>query len=167
MFRPSTDDFEHPLTYIESIRAAAEPFGICRIIPPPCWKPRFAIDLASFKFPTRVQSIHKLYKRDAADTSKDTWWENYVAFQLAENKKQRTRNPILGGKELELQKLFQTVEKRGGYHTVCRQKLWKDVARCLQVRHTHAPTSPTNAILRSISPTATPPIASETSTRST
>ena len=133
VFRPSKEAFENPFDFIESIRAEAEPFGICRIIPPPCWKPQFSLDLKTFKFPTRVQSIHQLYKRDAADETKDSWWESYVAFQLSENRKQRTRNPILGGKELELRRLYSAVEKRGGYHNVCRHKLWKDVAKCLQV----------------------------------
>ena len=134
VFHPSQKQFENPFAYIESIRPDAEPFGICRIVPPANWKPHFALNLANFKFPTRVQSIHQLYKKEPSDEAKDSWWEAYVAFQLAANKKQRTRNPILGGKELELRRLFNCVEKHGGYQAVCRQKLWKEVAACLQVK---------------------------------
>lgn len=133
VFRPSKEEFEDPFSYIESIRSVAEPFGIARIVPPASWKPHFALNLATLKFPTRVQSIHQLYKREPTDASKDSWWESYVAFQLAANKKQRTRNPILGGKELELRRLFNVVDKKGGYQTVCRDKLWKEVATALQV----------------------------------
>eukprot|EP00210_Caulerpa_lentillifera_P004316 g4119.t1 len=133
VYYPSEKEFERPLEFIESIRNEAEVFGICRIIPPPSWKPSFSLNLTQFQFPTRVQSIHQLYKRDAAEQSKDDWWEKYIAFQLAQNKKQRTRNPILGGKELDLCRLYSAVEKRGGYHEVCTNKLWKDIARYLQV----------------------------------
>jgi len=144
VFRPSREEFKHPFEYFESIREAAEPYGICRVIPPPCWKPPFSLDLTTFCFPTRIQYIHQLYKRNSADGGGDNWWESYVAFQLAIGKKQRTRNPILGGKELELKKLYDVVEKFGGYMTVCREKLWKEVARKLQVSlGTHAaPSSP-------------------------
>lgn len=133
VFYPSEEEFARPLEFIESIRAKAEVFGICRIVPPTTWKPSFCLDLSQFQFPTRVQSIHQLYKRDAAEQSKDDWWEKYIDFQLAQNRRQRTRNPTLGGKELDLCRLYSAVEKRGGYHEVCANKLWKDIARCLQV----------------------------------
>lgn len=32
-------EFKDTLKYITSIRSRAEPYGICRIVPPPCWKP--------------------------------------------------------------------------------------------------------------------------------
>lgn len=165
VFRPSKEQFENPFAYIESIRAAAEPFGICRIIPPPCWKPRFALDLNTFKFPTRIQSIHQLFKREPVDEARDSWWEAYVAFQLAANKKQRTRNPILGGKELELRKLYHVVEKHGGYHVVCRQKLWKEVANYLQVCRERTNAWLISNVFRSIFRMETRRTVSETSTR--
>lgn len=44
VFRPTAEEFQHPLRYIESIRAEAEQFGICKIIPPRNWRPPFSID---------------------------------------------------------------------------------------------------------------------------
>ncbi|XP_028775150.1 putative lysine-specific demethylase JMJ16 [Neltuma alba] len=37
-FRPTEKEFEDTLKYIASIRSKAEPYGICRIIPPPTWE---------------------------------------------------------------------------------------------------------------------------------
>ena len=36
VFRPTEEEFARgPIAYVASIRSAAEPFGICRIVPPP------------------------------------------------------------------------------------------------------------------------------------
>ncbi|RDY01644.1 Lysine-specific demethylase JMJ703, partial [Mucuna pruriens] len=38
-FHPTEEEFKDTLKYIASIRSRAEPYGICRIVPPTCWKP--------------------------------------------------------------------------------------------------------------------------------
>lgn len=43
-FRPSLEEFQDPLAYIDSIRTQAEPYGIIKVVPPQGWKPTFAID---------------------------------------------------------------------------------------------------------------------------
>ena len=44
VFRPTEQEFQDPLRYIDSIRAQAQEAGICKIIPPENWKPEFALD---------------------------------------------------------------------------------------------------------------------------
>ncbi|TKY62348.1 Transcription factor jumonji, JmjN [Spatholobus suberectus] len=39
IFHPTEEEFKDTLKYIASIRSRAEPYGICRIVPPTCWKP--------------------------------------------------------------------------------------------------------------------------------
>ncbi|KAK6259948.1 hypothetical protein SCA6_014422 [Theobroma cacao] len=39
VFHPSEEEFSDTLKYIESIRLRAEPYGVCRIIPPHSWQP--------------------------------------------------------------------------------------------------------------------------------
>ncbi|KAH9315560.1 hypothetical protein KI387_024187, partial [Taxus chinensis] len=67
VFHPNEEEFKDTLKYIASIRAIAEPHGICRIVPPPSWQPpcplRDMDKWQSAKFPTRVQEIHKLQVR--------------------------------------------------------------------------------------------------------
>jgi len=68
VFYPSEEEFKDTLKYITSIRAAAEPYGICRIVPPPSWHPpcplRDKTKWQTAKFPTRVQQVHKLQVRE-------------------------------------------------------------------------------------------------------
>ncbi|PQQ18941.1 hypothetical protein Pyn_22518 [Prunus yedoensis var. nudiflora] len=52
-----------------SIRAKAEPYGICRIVPPSSWRPPCPLKEKDIwetsKFATRVQRVDKLQKRDS------------------------------------------------------------------------------------------------------
>lgn len=65
----SFQEFEDTLTYIASIRTRAEPYGICRIVPPSSWRPPCPLKekniWQSAKFATRVQRIDKLQNRDS------------------------------------------------------------------------------------------------------
>ncbi|XP_010460894.1 PREDICTED: lysine-specific demethylase JMJ18-like isoform X2 [Camelina sativa] len=68
VFTPSLEEFEDTLAYIEKIRPQAEPFGICRIIPPSTWKPPCRLKEKSIweniKFPTRIQTVDLLQNRE-------------------------------------------------------------------------------------------------------
>ncbi|XP_023537501.1 putative lysine-specific demethylase JMJ16 [Cucurbita pepo subsp. pepo] len=69
VFYPNEEEFEDTLTYIASIRTKAEPYGICRIVPPSSWKPPCPLKQKHIwensKFATRVQRIDKLQNRDS------------------------------------------------------------------------------------------------------
>lgn len=61
-------EFKDTLKYIAKIRPSAEPFGICRVVPPSGWRPPCPLresvaKLHILTFPTRVQEIHKLQVR--------------------------------------------------------------------------------------------------------
>ncbi|GAB2287452.1 hypothetical protein Dimus_021830 [Dionaea muscipula] len=68
-FYPNEEEFQDPIEYIARIRAKAEPYGICRIIPPPSWKPPCLLKekhiWESSKFATRIQRVDKLQNRGA------------------------------------------------------------------------------------------------------
>ncbi|ESQ33774.1 hypothetical protein EUTSA_v10006810mg [Eutrema salsugineum] len=68
VFSPSLEEFEDTLAYIEKIRPLAEPYGICRIIPPPTWTPPCRLKEKSIwehtKFPTRIQNVDLLQNRE-------------------------------------------------------------------------------------------------------
>lgn len=69
VFYPSEEEFKDTLNYIASIRPKAEPYGICRIVPPASWKPPCPLQKKNMwegsKFATRIQKVDKLQNRDS------------------------------------------------------------------------------------------------------
>ncbi|XP_047323660.1 putative lysine-specific demethylase JMJ16 isoform X2 [Impatiens glandulifera] len=70
VFYPTEEEFIDTLNYIASIRPTAEKYGICRIVPPPSWKPPCSsLKEKSFweksTFSTRVQKVNKLQNRES------------------------------------------------------------------------------------------------------
>ncbi|KAJ4776319.1 Transcription factor jumonji (jmj) family protein / zinc finger (C5HC2 type) family protein [Rhynchospora pubera] len=73
VFYPTEEEFKDTLKYIESIRTYAEPYGICRIVPPWSWRPPCQLKAKNIwensKFATRVQRLDKLQNRETANKS--------------------------------------------------------------------------------------------------
>ncbi|KAA8539005.1 hypothetical protein F0562_025697 [Nyssa sinensis] len=69
IFYPNEEEFKDTLKYIASIRPRAEAYGICRIVPPPSWKPPCPLKEKNVwdksKFITRIQRVEKLQNRDS------------------------------------------------------------------------------------------------------
>ena len=132
IFRPSPEEFEHPLRYIASIRPTAEAYGICKVIPPAGWKPPYVLDRASFRFKTRIQSVHELQERQDTQDAADLFQEDFTAFLQSTGRPIR-KPPVFGGMPIDLGKLYKTVLRRGGYNVVTQNKGWRDIGRILQV----------------------------------
>ncbi|CAN0920203.1 Lysine-specific demethylase JMJ14 [Linum grandiflorum] len=68
VFYPTFEEFQDTLGYISKIRAIAEPFGICRIVPPSSWKPPCRLKEKEIwenaKFATRIQQVDLLQNRE-------------------------------------------------------------------------------------------------------
>jgi hypothetical protein len=62
------EEFENPLAYIAAIREEAQEFGICKIVPPPQWRPPFQLANTKFKFATRLQTTSRLFRRRNRNT---------------------------------------------------------------------------------------------------
>lgn len=131
-FRPTAEEFADPLKFIASIRQVAEPFGICKIIPPEGWKPTCAIDKNTFKFPTRIQCVNELQDRSNNKFAQKRFLKDLDEFMTSQGKPNK-KGPVLAGQDIDLFKMFKSVQKRGGYQKVTDEKTWKDVAKLLKV----------------------------------
>lgn len=130
-FYPSCDEFREPLVYIAKIRPQAEEFGACKIVPPPGWKPRFALDRKALRFKTRVQSVHELQERSNAEEEFEQQYHDWLRVV----KRTWKGSPMLNGREVDLYKLQKVVRRRGGYQKISESKSWKEVCRILQASH--------------------------------
>ncbi|KAF5175251.1 Lysine-specific demethylase 5b [Thalictrum thalictroides] len=125
-YYPTEDEFQDPLKFIFKIRPEAEPYGVCKIVPPNSWKPTFALDLDKFTFPTKTQAIHQLQARAAA-CDPDTFELEYNRFLEDHCGKKLRRRVIFEGEDLDLCKLFNAVKRYGGYDKVVKDKKWGEV----------------------------------------
>ncbi|XP_073156176.1 putative lysine-specific demethylase JMJ16 isoform X2 [Henckelia pumila] len=64
VFHPTEEEFKDPMKYISKIRLRAEKYGICRIVPPPSWRPPCLLeDIKTWEkstFNTHIQQIDGL-----------------------------------------------------------------------------------------------------------
>ncbi|KAL1556835.1 lysine-specific demethylase rbr-2-like isoform X1 [Salvia divinorum] len=131
VFYPSEEEFKDTLKYIYKIRPEAEPYGICKIVPPASWKPPFALDMDSFTFGTKTQSIHQLQARCAPCDPK-TFRLEYNQFLEEHCGKKARKRIVFEGQDLDLCKLFNAVKRFGGYDNVAKMKKWVDVFRFIR-----------------------------------
>ncbi|CAL8461880.1 g1411 [Coccomyxa elongata] len=132
VFHPTPQEFEDPLAYISSIREHAEAYGICKVIPPAGWRPPFAIDRKSYRFRTRIQSVHELQQKADFTAASESFNRGFQAWLRSQGKAAK-RNPVVAGQEVDLAKLYRLVSGRGGFERVNDDKLWRDIARIMQI----------------------------------
>ncbi|KAG8389201.1 hypothetical protein BUALT_Bualt02G0204300 [Buddleja alternifolia] len=64
VFRPTEEEFKDTLKYIGKLRPKAESYGMCRIVPPPSWRPPCILEdkktWEASKFSTHAQRIDEL-----------------------------------------------------------------------------------------------------------
>ncbi|ESQ29025.1 hypothetical protein EUTSA_v10023217mg [Eutrema salsugineum] len=126
VYYPTEEEFKDPLEYIYKIKPEAEVYGICKIVPPKCWKPPFGLDLESVKFPTKTQEIHRLQFRPASCNPK-TFQLEYNRFLEEHLGKKLKKKVVFEGDDLDLCKLFNAVKRFGGYDKVIKGKRWGEV----------------------------------------
>ncbi|KAI0216754.1 hypothetical protein L0F63_005367 [Massospora cicadina] len=125
-FYPTEEQFLYPDIYISSLRQYAEHYGMCKIVPPASFRPRFAIDLKGFRFKTEVQKLNHLGAKARAGN-------NFIEKLriLQEQNGQTFKPPTFYSKMVDLYRLKVLTHDFGGYATVGRDKKWAQVGRKL------------------------------------
>ncbi|PVU94787.1 hypothetical protein BB561_002253 [Smittium simulii] len=124
---PSKAEFTDPFSFIENIRLEAEKYGIIKIVPPEDWCPNFAINTKNFRFHTRLQQLNAL-------EGKNRIKKNYVdqVLNFFEKTDQKIyKIPHLDKKPIDIYKLKNEVNQRGGYDQVNKKKMWAEIGRFL------------------------------------
>ena len=129
VFHPTPEEFEDPIRYVASIRAEAEPYGLCRIVPPAGWEVPFHQDPATFSFKTRIQTVNELQLRLKKGKHRGFRAE-YADFMQTQGQSV-TRSPVFAGRKLDLQSLYDCVASGGGFDAACSGKRWRDIARTI------------------------------------
>ncbi|RLU17613.1 hypothetical protein DMN91_009849 [Ooceraea biroi] len=127
-FHPTEKDFQDPLEYIDKIRPIAEKFGICRVVPPPNFKPECKVS-DDMRFTAYNQYVHRMLHRWGPNVKEMMAIKKYLATQSIT----LTQPPLIGGMEIDLPHLYQTVQSLGGLKEVIEKKKWQKVADGMKI----------------------------------
>ncbi|RXG69427.1 Lysine-specific demethylase 5A [Armadillidium vulgare] len=123
VFKPTWEEFQDALAYINKIRPIAEQSGICKIIPPPDWQPPFAVDVDNFKFTPRIQRLNEL---EAHTRIKLNFLDQIAKFWELQGSSLKI--PVVERKALDLYSLHKHVNLEGGADAVTKERKWNKVA---------------------------------------
>ncbi len=129
IFSPTEDEFTDPLGYISKIRPVAEKYGICKIVPPKSWSPKFCLDMDEFKFTPRVQKLNEL---EAVSRIKLNFLLKLSKFWELQG--QKFKIPTLERKQLDLYKLNKLVDEAGGFEALIKSKKWSTISKSLGLK---------------------------------
>ncbi|KAH8380295.1 hypothetical protein KR009_009801 [Drosophila setifemur] len=123
IFRPTEKEFADPIEFIERITPIAARFGICKIIPPASFKPECRIS-DEMRFTAYNQYVHKMLHRWGPSAKELSAIKKYLATQSIV----MNHPPWIGGMEVDLPRLYHTVQELGGLKEVIEKKKWSRVA---------------------------------------
>ncbi|XP_071532238.1 lysine-specific demethylase 5A isoform X2 [Panulirus ornatus] len=123
VFKPTWEEFQDALGYINKIRPIAEQSGICKIIPPPDWQPPFAVDVDNFKFTPRIQRLNEL---EAHTRIKLNFLDQIAKFWELQGSSLKI--PVVERRALDLYSLHRHVWSEGGNEQVTKERKWNKIA---------------------------------------
>ena len=77
--------------------------------------------------------MHELCYKDTVTEAK-AFWSSFNSFISSNsNFVLHRKKPVFNNQEVDLYRLYRTVEKRGGYAVISERKAWREVAGALQI----------------------------------
>eukprot|EP00793_Prasinoderma_coloniale_P000916 PRCOL_00007006-RA len=134
VFEPSEEEFAAgPYAYLATIREEGARYGLCRVRPPKSFRVPLALSMKTLRFDTRSQPVNELMKREAYVQTEEEFMKEYEAFLEEKGVARWRRPPAYDGEELDLRQLFAEVRRRGGFRSVGRRRMWREVVRAMGV----------------------------------
>uniref|UniRef100_A0AAQ5Z6S9 Protein Jumonji n=1 Tax=Amphiprion ocellaris TaxID=80972 RepID=A0AAQ5Z6S9_AMPOC len=128
VFRPAQREFQDPLVYLDAVREQAEVYGMCRVVPPPDWRPECKLS-EEMRFVTQVQRVHMLGRRWGPNVQRLACIRKHLKSQGIT----MDEPPVIGGCEVDLSRFFQLINDMGGMQQVMDLKKWTKLADLLRI----------------------------------
>lgn len=91
------------------------------------------LDASKIRIKTTYQSVHEMCYKDTVAEAK-AFWSSFNSFISSNsNFALHRKKPVFNNQEVDLYRLYRTVEKRGGYAAISERKAWKEIAGALQI----------------------------------
>ncbi|XP_037119652.1 protein Jumonji [Syngnathus acus] len=128
VFLPEAREFHDPMVFLEAVRQQAEAAGVCRVVPPPDWRPECKLS-EEMRFVTTVQRVHMLGRRWGPNVQRLACIRKHLKSQgIAMDEP-----PVIGGCEVDLARFFQVLNDMGGMQQVMDLKKWSKLADLLRI----------------------------------
>ncbi|TSK28283.1 Protein Jumonji [Bagarius yarrelli] len=128
ILRPNSREFQDPLVYLDTVRERTETSGLCRVVPPPDWRPECKLN-DDMRFVTQVQRVHKLGRRWGPNVQKLACIKKHLRSQGINMEEP----PLIGGCEVDLARFSELVADMGGMQRVMDLKKWSRLADLLRI----------------------------------
>nr|XP_061808843.1 protein Jumonji-like [Nerophis lumbriciformis] len=128
VFRPPTADFQDPVAYLDGVRERAEAAGLCRVVPPPDWRPECKLS-EEMRFVTTVQRVHMLGRRWGPNVQRLACIRKHLKSQGIS----MDEPPVIGGCEVDLARFFHLINDMGGMQQAMDLKKWTKLADLLRI----------------------------------
>ncbi|XP_061615670.1 protein Jumonji isoform X2 [Phyllopteryx taeniolatus] len=128
VFLPASREFQDPLAYLDGVREQAEAAGVCRVVPPPDWRPECKLS-EEMRFVTTVQRVHMLGRRWGPNVQRLACIRKHLKSQGIT----MDEPPVIGGCEVDLARFFQLLNDMGGMQQVMDLKKWTKLADLLRI----------------------------------
>ncbi|XP_061676221.1 LOW QUALITY PROTEIN: protein Jumonji [Syngnathoides biaculeatus] len=128
VFLPASREFQDPLAYLDGARERAEAAGVCRVVPPPDWRPECKLS-EEMRFVTTVQRVHMLGRRWGPNVQRLACIRKHLKSQGIT----MDEPPVIGGCEVDLARFFQLLNDMGGMQQVMDLKKWTKLADLLRI----------------------------------
>ncbi|CAH1647369.1 unnamed protein product [Spodoptera littoralis] len=124
VFRPTKEEFQNPMEYFMKIWDEACEFGICKIIPPPGWRPKCQ-SCDGIRFDVAKQFTSRMFNRWGTAMRELAC----IKYCVSQSTSIPWTTPTVGGMEVNLPKLYHSVQRHGGLELVLNKKRWGKVGR--------------------------------------
>ncbi|KAF3707417.1 Protein Jumonji Jumonji/ARID domain-containing protein 2 [Channa argus] len=128
VFRPVPREFQDPLVYLDAVKEQAEAAGMCRVVPPPDWRPECKLN-EEMRFVTQAQRVHMLGRRWGPNVQRLACIRKHLKSQGITMEEP----PVIGGCEVDLARFFQLINDMGGMQQVMDLKKWTKLADLLRI----------------------------------
>ncbi|XP_022832395.1 uncharacterized protein LOC111360621 isoform X2 [Spodoptera litura] len=124
VFRPTKEEFQNPMEYFMKIWDEACEYGICKIIPPPGWRPKCQ-SCDGIRFDVAKQFTSRMFHRWGPAMRELAC----IKYCVSQSTGFPCSTPTVGGMEVNLPKLYHSVQRHGGLELVLNKKRWGKVGR--------------------------------------
>ncbi|XP_035431815.1 protein Jumonji isoform X3 [Spodoptera frugiperda] len=124
VFRPTKEEFQNPMAYFMKIWDEACEIGICKVIPPPGWRPT-SQSSDGLRFDIQRLYVSRILNRWGSSMRELAC----MKFCASRTNGSPCNTPTIGGMEVNLPKLYHSVQRHGGLQHVIGKKYWGRVAR--------------------------------------